>query len=302
MSCVHIFVLLVSIVEQLRGNELNISTTLKELSRLKRSSYQKLGCADKINSKGMSLINKGIQMIDPTIIIPGRFYEALEDLYNSPRKHTMDVTIKELTKYNTDAVKFFNEKSVFEAKYIYLYTTNILYKDLNTRLRNHDCTYKSLDDIDRHLAPFAAVLWSTLYYWPALKKETGPTYRGVDMQASDINKYNKGFKFVWNQFVSSSRSRPFSKNVIFVINNNRASTLNPRRIKKYSWKSAIDEALYCPGVQFLVLKKTYSTTKNVYEIFLESISKSPTSSGEKLLISVVLVHIISFFSFNMIFL
>lgn len=295
MICVYIFVLLVSIVEQLRGNELNISTSLKELSRQKRSSYQKLGCADKINSKGMSLINKGIQMIDPTIIIPGRFYEALEDLYNSPRKHTMDVTIKELTKYNTDAVKFFNEKNVFEAKYIYLYTTNILYKDLNTRLRNHDCTYKSLDDIDRQLAPFAAVLWSTLYYWPALKKETGQTYRGIDMQASDINKYNQGFKFVWNQFVSSSRSRPFSKNVIFIINNYRASTLNPRRIKKYSWKPAIDEALYCPGVQFRVLKKTYNTINNVYEIFLESISKSPTSSGEKLLISVVLVHMISFF-------
>ncbi|VDI83554.1 Hypothetical predicted protein [Mytilus galloprovincialis] len=188
MICVYIFVLLVSIVEQLRGNELNNLTTLKELSRQKRSSYQKLGCADKINSKGMSLINKGIQMIDPTIIIPGRFYEALEDLYNSPRKRTMDVTIKELTKYSTVAVNFFKEKSVFEAKYIYLYTTKILYKDLNTRLRNHDCTYKSLDDIDRHLAPFAAVLWSTLYYWPALKKETGPTYRGVDMQASDINK------------------------------------------------------------------------------------------------------------------
>lgn len=162
MSCVYIFVLLASIVEQLYGNELNISTISKELSKQKRSSYQKQGCADKINSKGMSLINKGIQMIDPTIIIPGRFYEALEDLYNSPRKHTMDVTIKELTKYNIVAVNFFNEKSEFEAKYIYLYTTYILYNDLNTRLRNHDCTYKSLDDRDRHLAPFAAVLWSTL--------------------------------------------------------------------------------------------------------------------------------------------
>ncbi|CAC5412460.1 unnamed protein product [Mytilus coruscus] len=161
---------------------MSLSTSFKALSRQKRSTYQKIGCADKINSKGMSLINKGIQMIDPTIIIPGRFYEALEDLYNSPRKKVMDVTITELKRYSTTALNFFNEKSAFEAKYIYLYTTYVLYNDLNTRLRNHDCTYKSLDNTDIKLAPFAAVLWSVLYYWPALQKERGLTYRGVNIR------------------------------------------------------------------------------------------------------------------------
>lgn len=238
-------------------------------------------------------------MIDPTIMMSGRFYGALKDLYDSPRKNVLSVTIKELGKYSSYALNFFNRKSVFEERYIFLYTTNALYSDLNKRLRDHDCEIKALGQSDINLAPFAAVLWSILYYWPTLKKEKGMTYRGADMVQSDIDLYKKGYSFVWNQFVSTARNSPFDKSVTFYINNKKGSTLSPSLVKKYAWNPNIDEALYCPGAQFRVVNNRYDKYKKKDVIDIEHISRSPPSSAERLLFSFVIAQMTSIFVFTL---
>lgn len=117
----------------------------------------------------------------------------------------------------------------------------------------------------------------------------------VQTEKSDIDKYKKGYSFVWNQFVSTAQNYPFNKNVIFNINNNKGSTLSPSLVKQYAWVHNIDEVVYCPGAQFPVVNNRYDKYKK--KDVIEHISRSPTSSAEMLLFSFVVAQMTSIFVF-----
>jgi hypothetical protein len=197
-------------------------------------TYQDSDCALKIQRDGMSLLNEGIRLIDPNIKVSGRFHEALRDLYKKVNKgHILNITNKHLKNvppkrwrgrlyYATD---FIDNKTLFEEKFIQLYTSGVVYGELNTILKGHICTTKSLSKEDIYYAPYSAVLMGVLMYWSELTGYRGITYRGATLTMTDINKYLVNKKFVWTQFTSPSakQSNAFRANVTFIIYNNQAS-------------------------------------------------------------------------------
>jgi hypothetical protein len=229
-------------------------------------TYQVGDCALQIQRDGMSLLNEGIRLIDPSIEISGRFHEALKDLYTKVNKgHIVSITEKYLRNVSkTDrkgrtyyAIDAFNQKTLFEEKYIYLYTTLAIYKKLNRILREHDCTTKSLSVEDIYYAPYSAILMSVMMYWSELTGYRGVTYRGVNLLEADINKYFVNKTFVWTQFTSSSteQSMAFDRNVTFIIYNDQASPyMTPKPVDRFACKKDLMEAIYCPGTEFRVIK------------------------------------------------
>ncbi|XP_048750961.1 uncharacterized protein LOC125662695 [Ostrea edulis] len=228
-------------------------------------TYQDGDCALKIQKNGMSLLNEGMKLIDPDIKIAGRFHEALRDLYqNVNKEHTLNITKTYLQNITIEsngttfhAIDGFNKKRVFEKRYIYLYTTMAVYKKLNSILREHDCTTNTLSEGDLYYAPYSAVLMSVLMYWSNLTEFRGLTYRGADLPETDINKYTVNKRFVWTQFTSTStnKSNAFDRNVTFIIYNNQSSPyMAPKPVYLFAWKPELDEAIYCPGAEFEVLR------------------------------------------------
>lgn len=263
-----------------RGNSTSV------LRRSRRSTYQNMECAAEIRKNGMSLLNAGINKIDSSIKITGRFYYALEDIYKyNNRLRIFNVTKQGLEHISTSkyAVPHFDNVSLpFEAKYVYLYTTKSVYSLLNRSLREHDCTHKVLSDEEKAIAPFSAGLMAVLMYWPALEKDSGLTYRKIILDETYINSYKNGITFVWNQFVSTTRrrSRAFDGNIEFITNNenNGDSIFSPRRVQKYAWDQSLDEVIYCPGAEFMVTGKSFDKSKNITIIQLKYL---PFSSSPK---------------------
>lgn len=253
----------------------DIFETNESFYRFKRSGVESQDCEHEIKISGLTLINLGINTLAPTIIIQNRFYYAVKELYNKLLKN--EKTLKEKVEYYLES-EFPNltlklrSESNFQKSFIFAYTTDYGFKELNKALRDHNCATKILTNKEKSLAPYAAALMAILMHWDGLESTTNITYRGSIITNADLNTYrnSKSRSIVWLNFASSSTDfkGAFDGNVTFNINNKNSgfSRWRPKRICKCSNYPDECEALYPPGSAFDVDAVTWNG--NNYEIDL----------------------------------
>ncbi|XP_056013657.1 uncharacterized protein LOC125674623 [Ostrea edulis] len=142
-----------------------------------------------------------------------------------------------------------------------------LYTRVNTALRRQKVNgYKPTAD-DLALGPYVLVYQMLLMYWQKLKKESSKTYRKMMLTKSDQKKYQKGLKFVWLSFVSSSvnptKALPFpteefdeesKHSTIFEFDNTCDCQWQPRNIEEFAVYKE-EERVYPAGSQFLITNR-----------------------------------------------
>lgn len=170
---------------------------------------------------------------------------------------------------NTDA----QSEDKFYEIIVKLYTEDEghLYKYVNLALRRESASeevkdYKPEGD-ELAIAPYALMLDVVLFCWEGLQIFREFSYRGFGLSSSDVqDKYWKGLRFVWLQFVSSSQDESVAKNfgrwgadgagsthyALFKIDNSTESFWQPRDITKKSAIPDEKEALYPAGAEFEV--------------------------------------------------
>lgn len=77
----------------------------------------------------------------------------------------------------------------FQKSFIFTYSSEYGYIDLNKALRDHNCANKVLTVSDKALAPYAAALMTILMHWDELPSTTGTAYRGSTITDNDLNTY-----------------------------------------------------------------------------------------------------------------
>lgn len=274
-------------------NEVNpshdISKTKDRIHRFKRSGVENQDCAIRIRDHGLSLINFGIKTLAPKININGRFYDAVEDLYKILEKNKTSMKDKvgrslvpSYRKINSTLFSISN----FQKSFIYTYSSEYGYKDLNKALRDHNCEKKQLTANDQALAPYAAALMAILMHWNALPTTTGTAYRGSTITNNDLSTYSssnsQSRSIVWLNFASTSTQyqQAFSGgNVQFNINNiySKHSKWQPKLICNCSKFKHECEALYPPGSVFNVDK--VNSTAPPYAINLTLRENEPTAQA-----------------------
>ncbi|XP_061173628.1 uncharacterized protein LOC133182798 [Saccostrea echinata] len=159
-------------------------------------------------------------------------------------------------------------RDVFLKKIINVYTNEDkrLYTRVNTALRRQKAPgYKPTAE-DLALGPYILAFQLLLMFWNNLKTERKTTYRKMMLTKKDLEKYQKGIKFIWLSFVSSSvnpeKAIPFptlrqneesTYSAIFKIDNSCANTClwQPKNIEKFAMFQE-EERVYPAGSQFLV--------------------------------------------------
>lgn len=222
----------------------------------------------------------GIEMTYPKEKIQDNFTQAIEDFYMKSLHYAFDNIINiTLSKYNiTSANLNFQLKNALSTSYIqdvqvkiiFLYTTDILHKNLNRILYECDVANES-----KFMSPYAAALMAVLTHWDGIKPTSNFTYRGADVVQSGM--YKEGDTVVWKTFSSSSLNRTiaenFIKNTLFIIDNRaRNSGLQPKVISMFS-AFREEEAIYLPGAVFHVSSLRIETIRNrnisVIELLLD---------------------------------
>lgn len=267
----------------------DILKTNESFYRFKRSGVESQDCEDKIKERGLTLINLGIKTLAPSITIQYRFYEAVKELYNTLVKN--EETMKNIVEKNlesnfTDLRTVLRSESNFQKSFIFAYTSDYGYEELNKALRDHHCATKILTNIEKSLAPYAAALMAILMHWDGLDSTTSITYRGSIITNADLNTYqnSQSRSIVWLNFASSSTDSKgaFGGNVTFIINNKNSdhSRWMPKRICKCSNYPDECEALYPPGSAFNVNKVTRNGLRYVIDLTLRE--NNPTvNAGRK---------------------
>ncbi|VDI13613.1 Hypothetical predicted protein [Mytilus galloprovincialis] len=264
----------------------NISKTDERIHRYKRSGVESQDCAASIRDNGLSLINFGIKKLAPGITINGRFYEAVEDMYKILEKNEKIMKDKVgkylVPKFPLIKSTLFSVKN-FQKSFIFTYSSEYGYRDLNKALRDHNCANKVLTDSDKALAPYAAALMAILMHWDELPSTTGTAYRGSTITDNDLNTYrsscSQSHSIVWLNFASTStkNQQAFPGNVQFNINNinSEHSKWKPKLICNCSKFAYECEALYPPGSVFNVDEVTGNSQK--YAIDLTLRDNEPTA-------------------------
>ncbi|XP_062611483.1 uncharacterized protein LOC134273306 isoform X2 [Saccostrea cucullata] len=228
-------------------------------------TFEDPACFSTLSSDGIAMVNYGINLINSSIKVSGRFFEALQDLYHTDNNTIKTVIYDNLRQYNKYSAEKFkgNKDSDLEASAISFYTY-MIYSTINSYLREHKCGKMNLTEDVKNLSPYSAYLMAVLMYSPSLTKETNTTYREVRFDEDIIDQYEIGTTFLWTSFTSSSMfDLNFFKNVEFVFNNSRSSLWSPRRIEQYSFYPEEQEALYPPMAMFKITDKTV-TWESVY--------------------------------------
>lgn len=223
----------------------------------KPKTFEDPECLTQLMKDGISLVNYGITRINSSIDLNGRFYEALEDLYNSNESVIKNIVLENLKIYNSLDSKSFELglKTNLEKAAVYPYT-GFLYQPINSCLRSHICGKKELTEREKYLGPYAAYLMAVLMYSKNLTVETNQTYRFVRFTSATRDQYEVGTKFIWTSFTSSSSSDGlFKGNTKFIFNNSRTFITSPRRVAQYSNYPDEEEALYPPTAMFKVTAK-----------------------------------------------
>ena len=198
------------------------------------------------------------------------------EIEGSNWKHAMQKICSSIGAFDKEAADFLSEdvqshgttdEQRFFARTIKLYSKDHVYHQVNESLRrqsiptNDGRRYRPTAD-DLALGPFSLFLDVLLFYWMELTRVSTKTYRGGYLKDSDIKKYTKNTRFVWLNFVSSSKNREiaierFARNVLFEISNDTPGTAfwRPRDLDHVDHdlnEFAEEEALYPAGAEFEV--------------------------------------------------
>ena len=155
-------------------------------------------------------------------------------------EHAMEKICSSIGAFDKGAADFLKkppaDEQRFFARIIKLYSKNHVYREVNESLRRQSpqigsSYYKPIAD-DLTLGPYTFFLDVLLFYWDDLTKVSAVTYRGANMKDTDVSRYTKGTRFVWLNFVSSSKSREvaigfvqgYACNVLFEISNDTPGT------------------------------------------------------------------------------
>ncbi|XP_062611481.1 uncharacterized protein LOC134273305 [Saccostrea cucullata] len=228
-------------------------------------TFEDPACFSTLRSDGIAMVNYGINLINSSIKVSGRFFEALQDLYLTDDYEIKTVIYNNLINFDWySAIKLRENMDLdLEASVISMFTNMPFYK-VNSNLRKHKCGKINLTEEAKNLGPFSAYLMAVLMYSPALTKETNPTYREVKFDEDILDQYEIGTTFIWTSFTPSSMyDRKFNGNVEFVFNNSRSSLWSPRRIEEIAFNAEEEEALYPPVAMFKITEKTVKG-KSVY--------------------------------------
>ncbi|CAC5426323.1 unnamed protein product [Mytilus coruscus] len=244
-------------------------------------------CQEKVRCDGIQLINRGVTMLYPNITIKGRFYKALEEFYKMMSNDPMafqNIINRLANEFNDThlllekGIRKFNNtiyENSTQALLVYLYTTksndSSIYYRLNSILRNHseNCNNKSMTETDENIAPYAAALTGTLFYWKTLKPTTENTYRGINRNISHQNN-----TIIMISYTSSSLDRNQAEgygNITFytITNNNQTNQMwQPKLIYKFSAEPNEQEALYPPGSMFRIVSRENNESQMSYNITL----------------------------------
>lgn len=149
---------------------------------------------------------------------------------------------------------------------VYTNENTHLYTYVNTALRRQRKTdYRPTAD-DIALGPYILMFHLLLLYWDNLKKESGTTYRRMNLSRTELNKYKEGVRFLWLAFVSSSMDFVYAsvfptvepsmdqdQEVVFEIENSVNSQWQPRDIGACA-EYEENERIFPAGAEFLVQK------------------------------------------------
>lgn len=227
-----------------------------------------------------------------TIDVGTAFKQILKETFNfeiegSHWKHAMQEIRSSIGAFDKEAANFLSkdvpscgttDEQRFFARTIKLYSKDHVYRQVNKSLlqQNHDGHYYRPTGDDLALGPFSLFLDVLLFYWMELTRVSTKTYRGMYLTDSDISKYTKNTRFIWLNFVSSSKNRKiaierFARNVLFEISNDTPGTAfwRPRDLDHVDHdlnEFAEEEALYPAGAEFEVTANTSIETYNGKEL------------------------------------
>jgi hypothetical protein len=103
-------------------------------------------------------------------------------------------------------------------------------------------------------------------YWNKLVPEKLTTYRKILVKEADCRRYQRGTRFVWLSFVSSSvdlnKAEPFptcvpsgEHKMTFIIENSNPNRWQPRNIEAYA-QYVERERVYPAGAEFIVTDRS----------------------------------------------
>ncbi|CAC5415921.1 unnamed protein product [Mytilus coruscus] len=159
----------------------------------------------------------------------------------------------------------------FYKKIVHVYTDERtqLYTYLNTALRRQRDTGFKPTGKDLALGPYILMFHLLLFCWRNLVREKTKTYRKMKVSSKDLAKYQRGTKFTWLSFVSSSVQQQCAQifpscapsgdlEVHFIIDNSGDSQWQPLNIEDYACYTE-KERVYPAGAQFLVEGRSTKT-------------------------------------------
>lgn len=191
-------------------------------------------------------------------------------------KHAMEKVSFSIDAFDVVAGKFLatdepssdtTDEQRFFARTVKLYSKDHIYREVNESLRRQSLvacgSYKPTAD-DLALGPYSLLLDVLLFYWNELTQVSDITYRGMGLNENDLKKYSIGTRFIWLNFVSSSKKRSvginFATNVLFEISNDtsgadywRPRDLSHAYLDLHEYQE--EEALYPAGAEFEVTAK-----------------------------------------------
>ena len=92
-------------------------------------------------------------------------------------------------------------------------------------------------------------------YWRNLVPTNEPTYRGMYLSETEIDKYKVGLTITWLSFSSSSLDRSTAKmfgSVTFMIDNSQQTKYTGKMIEQFSEYSGERECLFPSGAKFRI--------------------------------------------------
>ena len=219
------------------------------------------------------------QTYHPSVVTPHiafrdllkQVFEYVDDSSTSHWKRAMEKTSSSVCAYCKAAGDFLstdepNSKTTPETRFfacaVKLYTKQNVHREVNRSLRwqGQDGNYKPAAS-DLAWGPYILLLDTLLFYWNELNPVSTTTYRAMTLTDSDLQMYAVGNKFVWLNFVSSSKSKSRVKEfglTVFEISNDTsdAKLWRPRDLNHPKFQLSEypleEEALYPAGAEFLV--------------------------------------------------
>ena len=284
--CNYLFTLL--LVAIVIGHPVNFSSNRSFHERHKRDAVETSSCKHKIEKNGMSLFNYGIDKLTMGTVNPkGDFFGSLKSVYDFIQANRKAAKMRignglqrSFKNSYYSLLKKATNINKLESALVFMYTENNIYGDLNTALRQHNCTHKALTQKDQDKAAYATALLTTLLYWKSLPEYNKTTYRvfgGVTNITEALKKYELGSSIVFPAFSSSSDSPllQFANsygNILLKIDNSEPSFWTPNDIAKHSAYPGENELLYPSLAEFRVMSKPMRKTIGgtvYYEIHLQ---------------------------------